>query len=248
MKKTLSAIVAVLMITAMLAMSVFAYTDAYPFSKDYGFDPASGELLIGELFGTEPWGESENTFEKAWDGDTTTFFDPLEPGVQCHSGVKLSEEYILTEIRIHPRDGFLDRFEGATIQGSNDGENWTSIFVAGAPAEALDYQVIKAADFIAGTNVGYSMYRYANQGKADGTGVHGDVAEVELYGEVKNVPVVEEVAPVEVAAPAEEAPVAVAVAPVVVAPQTNDNFVLSVSLMSVALIAAFVVMKKRVAR
>ena len=238
MKKTLGAIIAVLMITAMLAMSVFAYTDAYPGSGG----GAAGEILKGELFGTDPWGESENTYDKAWDGDVTTFFDPLGVGDTEHTAVKLSEEYILTEIRIHPRDGFLGRFNGATIQGSNDGSTWTDIFVSDAEAAELDYQVIKADALIAGSNVGYIYYRYANNLE------HGDVAEVELYGEVKNKPVevVEEVAPA-----AEEAPAAPVEAPAVVvvsAPQTNDNFALAVSMMSIALVAAFVVMRKRVAR
>ena len=242
MKKTFGAIIAVLMVMAMLAMSVSAYTDAYPASGG----GAAGELLKGELYGTDPWDNGANTYDLAWDGDVMTFFDPAGVGEVNHVGVKLSEEYILTEIRIHPRDGFLDRFNGATIQGSNDGETWTDVFMSAVPAEVAEYQIIKADAFIAGSNVGYIYYRYANNT------IHGDVAEVELYGEVKNKPVevVEEVAPVAEeapAAPVEAAPVAVA--PVVVtAPQTNDNFVLAVSLMLAAFVAAFVVMRKRVAR
>ena len=237
MKKTLGAIVAVLMITAMLAMSVFAYTDAYPGSGD----GAAGELLMGELYGTDPWDNGDATHDLAWDGDIMTFFDPAGVGEENYVAVKLSEEYILTEVRIHPRDGFLDRFEGATIQGSNDGENWTDVFVSSAAADVADYQIVKADALIADANVGYIHYRYVNNF------IHGDVAEVELYGTVKNVPVVEEV----VEAPAEEAPAAPVEAPAVVvvsAPQTNDNFAIAVSMMSIALVAAFVVMRKRVAR
>ena len=243
MKKTLSAIIAVLMITAMLAMSAFAYTDAYPYSKDYDH-PAADGLLIGELFGTDAWDGGDASYDKAWDGDIATFFDPAGVGEVNHTGVKLSEEYILTEIRIHPRDGFLGRFNGATIQGSNDGENWTDVFLSEAVAEVADYQIIKADAFIAGSNTGYIYYRYANNLE------HGDVAEVELYGEVKNKPVeiVEEAAPVAEEAPAAPAEAAPAPAPVVTAPQTSDNFVISASLMSIALVAAFIVMKKKVAR
>ena len=243
MKKTLGAIIAVLMITAMLAMSVFAYTDTYPVSGD----GAEGELLMGELFGGGSWDNNPDvSYDAAWDGNLDTFYDPASADDESYTGVKLSEAYILTEIRIHPRStDFLNRYEGAAIQGSDDGENWTTVFISEAVAENLEFQIIKPAGFIAGTNTGYVYYRYINIGlNADGNRIHGDVAEVELYGEVKNKPVVEEV--VEVPA-AVEAPVAVAPA-VVTAPQTNDNFVLAVSLMLAAFIAVFVVMRKRVAR
>lgn len=243
MKKVLSSIIAVLIIAALTSLSVFAYTDAYPFSTSYDFGAAEGEILKGELYGTPPWGDNmDNTYERAWDGDITTFFDPLEMGEHCYTAVKLSEPYVLTEIRIHPRVDQLGRYNGATIQGSNDDATWTDIYISAAEAEAADYFVIKPADFIAGSNVGYSYYRYVNNT------IHGDVAEVELYGELLNKPepIVEEVAAEEPAAPAEEAP---APAPVVVkSPQTNDNFVLMMTLMVATIIGAFIIMRKRVTR
>lgn len=248
MKKSLSAIIAVLLVTVMSTMSVFAYTDAYPFSKDNGFDPGEGEILIGELFGTASWNNGENTYDKAWDGDIASFYDPSAAGDTCYTGVKLSEEYILTEIRIHPRSGFLNRYYGATIQGSNDGEKWTDIYVSDADAETADYVIIKAADFIAGSNIGFSYYRYINTGIRDNAAIHGDVSEVELYGEVKNKPepIIEEVV---VEAPKPEEAVIETPAPApVVSPQTNDNFIVSASLLSAALVAMFIVMKKKVSR
>ena len=71
-----------------------------------------------------------------------------------------------------PRWDFPDRFDGAMIQGSNDGEKWTTLWQSSEGLGSAEWQVIKKFK----NNTGYTYYRYCNDRS------HGDVAEVELYG------------------------------------------------------------------
>ena len=166
----------------LIQMSVIALSgtpvSTYPLSVLMGIAPPADSLpLVGEPFGTTGWGGNENAdFRAAFDGDITTFFDPegvAEEG-QYFTAMGLSRPCILTEVRIHPRTNFLDRFLGATIQGSNDGEEWATLWVSEAEAGAVQFQII-TADMLE-NNIGWAYYRYVNAQK------HGDVAEVEFWG------------------------------------------------------------------
>ncbi|HHX53521.1 MAG TPA: discoidin domain-containing protein [Clostridiales bacterium] len=252
--KKLIAIAIMLALVLTVASAAEGVGDAYPSS---GVTPPEGSAIIkGELIGLEVgWGENADAGRAAaFDGDIFTFFDPLGTG-DGYAGIDAGEEYILTYIVIHPRDGFLDRFDGAEINGSNDGENWDLIWMneEGEAAE-WDWQKIPADQFKI-KDTGYRYYRYYNEL------MHGDVGEVELYGYSKAAaeaaaaaaaepePVIEE-APVEAApepaaepAPvAEAAPAAAAPAP---APQTSDITALAVAAAVMALGSAALVSKKR---
>ena len=145
--------------------------------------PASGAKLAGSLIGAEGgWeGNPDTGRNSAFDGNPGTFYDPAAKADPAHYvGIKVSEPYVLTEIHILPRNGFLDRFKGASIWGFNgdtfDPETATQIWVSGAGAAENAYQVITADQFIAGANIGFTNFAYFN------TVEHGDVAEVALYG------------------------------------------------------------------
>jgi hypothetical protein len=222
----------------------YAYTDAYPSSPSLGIPlPTDGEILKGEMIGTLGWGDSEEVdYRGAWDGNIDTIFDPLGVGGDNFTGVKLDDLYILTEVRIHPRTTFLDRFEGATIQGSNDGTTWTDLFVSPAAALEVAFQIITADQLT--ENVGYSYYRYYNQT------VHGDVAEVELYGKLLNPPVVEveEVvteAAVETNAPETTAPAVEQPAAPTTSPETGDNGILFAILLAGISFASIMLVKRK---
>ncbi len=86
--------------------------------------------------------------------------------------MKLKEKYILTKVCILPRDSQPGRFNGAMIQGSNDGVKWFTLWQSDHGADTWDWQVVTDFD----NNIGYLYYRYWNDRE------HGDVAEVELYG------------------------------------------------------------------
>jgi len=148
--------------------------------------PTKGTLMTGDLIGSaEGWGGNVDAgYDAAFDGDTMTFFDPTaasDPTTYC--GLKTDKPYILTEIRICPRDGFLDRFNGASIWGSNDDvfdpTTATQIWVSDAAADEAVFQCITSDKFIDGANTGFTHFIYFNQVN------HGDVAEIELYGTAK---------------------------------------------------------------
>lgn len=127
--------------------------------------------VIGDKYG---YANNKDTgSKKAFDGDTMTYFDPVascDPGSYC--GLDLTEKFILTKVRVYPRNGFTRRYDGATIQGSNDGIEWTTLFTRVGEAMAQDWQEITSFS----NNSGYRYYRYYNPRQ------HGDVAELEFYG------------------------------------------------------------------
>lgn len=158
-----------------------AMLNEYPKSCNYGHPaPLSGKWIQGTAFGTNSYtdGANNDTYDKAWDKDPSTFFDPAEAEPEeRYTGIQTTEAYVLTEIRILPRYGWLDRFKGASIQGSNDGKTWTTLWTSESEATEWDYQII-SADKIE-NNTGYTVFRYVNMIN------HGDVAEIELFGTVK---------------------------------------------------------------
>lgn len=160
-----------------ICASVAIYA-SYPASTDYGnFKPEAGELIEGTLIGTPSYsGGTHDTYDKAWDGDMYSYFDPQTGATDsCYTGIEAYEAYIVTEVRILPREGWLDRFQGAEIQGSNDGEEWETIWKSERPASEWKYYCYTGSR-IDCPEEGYTMFRYVNQY------THGDVAEIELYG------------------------------------------------------------------
>ena len=151
---------------------------AYPASTDHGcFKPEAGVLLEGTLFGAPSWsGGSGDSYERAWDGDPYTFYDPqVGASDACFTGIETDEPYVITEVRILPRENWLNRFEGAQIQGSNDGVEWYTIWESRLPAKEWKYACYTGQRIDCPAE-GYTMFRYVNLHE------HGDVAEIELYG------------------------------------------------------------------
>ena len=198
------------------AISNGMYGDSYPYSVDYDWPEVKGGdgIVKGTVItGVNPadgtthcWSNGTDNASCAFDGDTTTFFDPYEASMLSWAGVRLDQAYELTEVRICSRSGFDDRIRGAAIQGSNDnGATWHNVVYFDpdiVPSGGLltnDYHIVtpeKNADYVAVYmenfdmdeetadfskfwvgNGSYSMYRYVNFGTS-----HGDCAEIELYG------------------------------------------------------------------
>ena len=175
MKKILAVLLGILTVVSLtITASAEVPAAAYPAS---GTAIPDGSVCIkGELIGNETgWGGSETAGRAAaFDGDVTTFFDPLGVG-DGFCGMDAGKPYILTKVAIHPRDAQLARFYGATIQGSNDGEEWTDIWMSLDEATEWTWQEVEADEFDE-SGVAYRYYRYYNMLS------HGDVAEVEFYG------------------------------------------------------------------
>ena len=261
MKKILAVLLVVVLFAPMTVMAFTPFGDAYPSSqKTFNIEaPADGVLMIGEVVGGEEsllggWSSSGErdpdtaaaaAFTGHHDRDDRAggpFFDPMfanDPSDWC--GLAMPEPYVLTEIRLLPRDDQLGRFEGASIWGFNGGafdpSTATLIYESDDGAWDWEFQIIKPDGFVAGSNAGFTHFAYFNDRQ------HGDIMEIEFYGNPLNPPVVEEEAPVE--APAEEVPVVVPEAPPVVvpepAPQTADMHI--VIALAVLVITAFVTIK-----
>jgi|GEM_PF-1691616 len=152
------------------ATSAAAVPAGYPASGE------SGNAMIGTIIGNETgWdGTAASGAASAFDGNPATFFDPLGVG-DGYCGMQFDEPYILEKVAILSRSGWLDRFAGACIEGSNNGEDWETIWESDeAAASETEYTVVTEGDFE--NNYGYTMFRYFNYLN------HGDVAEVEFYG------------------------------------------------------------------
>ncbi|MCD8049121.1 MAG: RICIN domain-containing protein [Clostridia bacterium] len=83
------------------------------------------QKVTGEPFGTNSWiGNEEVSFDKAWDGDSATFFD-AESGTGGYTGVDLGEEHLsVNKVELYPRSGFDYRITGGMLMGCDekDGE------------------------------------------------------------------------------------------------------------------------------
>ena len=151
-----------------------AETPAAP--EGYPSSGESGNIMIGTVIGNETgWdGTVGSGAASAFDGDPATYFDPL--GVaDGYCGMEFNEPYILEKVVILSRyvdANWNERFEGAMIEGSNDGEDWVTLWTSEEQGTAPDYYIVTEFE----NNYGYTMFRYFNDYK------HGDVAEVEFYG------------------------------------------------------------------
>ncbi len=140
--------------------------------------PADSVFLAGTIIGNETgWDGTEACGRAAaFDGDTATFFDPLGVG-DGYIGIDAGEEMILTKLVICSREGWADRFVGATIEASNDPEFEESVELFYSDEAAAEIAYIDYTDAIdQSVNTGYRYFRYINYMS------HGDVAEVEFYG------------------------------------------------------------------
>lgn len=171
-------IIGLFLTVAMMLCTVLTVSAAYPASRDHGCGkPEEGVLIEGTLIGTPSWsGGSHDSYDKAWDGDPYTYFDPQSGADDSnYTGIETDEPYVVTEVRILPREGWLDRFEGAQIQGSNDGVEWYTIWESKLKAKEWKYFCYTGSRIDCPAE-GFTMFRYVN------LHVHGDVAEIELYG------------------------------------------------------------------
>ena len=180
MKKIFAVFLGILTVVS-LAITASAEVPAAAYPASGTAIPDGSVCIKGELIGNETgWGGNAATGAfAAFDGDINTFFDPLGTG-DGFCGIDCGKPYVLTKIVIHPRTTFLDRYYGATIQGSDSPEDdaeWTDIWMSMDAATDVAYQEILPDAFESDANgKAFRYYRYYNMLS------HGDVAEVELYG------------------------------------------------------------------
>jgi hypothetical protein len=138
--------------------------------------PEAGGIMIGEIVGgTAGWGTQIGW---AFDGNINTIFDPAgDPPAEHWVGMKMEEPHILTEVRIHPRANTSqvnrNRMNGTMIQGSNDGETWTTLLTIDEGDEVEErFYTFNTFE----NNTGWTQFRHINLEQ------HGNVAEVEFWG------------------------------------------------------------------
>ena len=150
-----------------------AAAEEAPAAPTYPASGTEGNAIVGTVIGNETgWGDNAAAgAAAAFDGDVATFFDPLGVG-DGFCGIDAGEAYILDKVVIMSRADWNARFKGAMIQGSNDGENWTTLWTSDGEGTNPDWYTVTEFE----NNTGYSQFRYFNESE------HGDVAEVEFYG------------------------------------------------------------------
>jgi hypothetical protein len=109
------------------AASVFAFEDEVdrvgtpPGVPEYG--PPDAVRLTGTPYGTDPaFGNSTNTYDKAFDGDPATFFDYSQAD-GGYTGIDLGAGHAaqVVKIRFVPRSNQTRRMVGGVFQGCTDG-------------------------------------------------------------------------------------------------------------------------------
>ncbi len=138
-------------------------------------DGSLAGTIVGGSFG---W--NGHNYEHAFDGKTSTYFDPNYSSPISWVGIKMDAPTILTEVKLYPINFSselyrLTRIEGGFVQGSNDGENWTTLLEYTAEdIPAAKEWVEKTCD----STEAYTYFRYVNNGLG-----HGEAAEIRFFGE-----------------------------------------------------------------
>ena len=137
-----------------------------------------------DVTSSEAWKQSDNDGKKAFDGDTSTYFDGIGAGwVQADLGGL----YELQAIGYCPRKSYEYRCTDGIFEVSADGTNWTTVYtVSGLPSYGMHYT--EEIDY-------HNPVRYVRYRVPDGAPANAynkdevyccNIAEIEIYG--KNAP------------------------------------------------------------
>jgi hypothetical protein len=134
--------------------------------------------LNGTPFGSPgSWMNSGNTFDKALDSNSTTFFD-APTGSNDYVGLDLGASNTITSVHLVPRSGFAYRMLGGKIQGSPDGVTYTDLYTLNfTPADNIY------------TNIAIpnpAAYRYVRYLAPDNA--YGNIAELQFFGSPAQTP------------------------------------------------------------
>lgn len=160
------------------AASVFAFEDELdrlgtaPGVPEYG--PPDAVPLTGTPYGTSPaFGNSTNTYDKAFDGDPSTFFDYSQAN-GGYAGIDLGAGHAaqVVKIRFVPRSNQPRRTVGGTFQGCTDGPTTGCHTLATVPWTP-SYEWIEVPVFDA---TQYRWLRYVSP-----NGGFSNVAEIQFY-------------------------------------------------------------------
>lgn len=128
--------------------------------------------LTGKLIGNgTPYNDNSRVgYSAAVDGDTATYSDCV--GEESWVGYDFGNDSmaVITGVRFYPRDGYLDRMSGRSIEVSINGDTWTKIHTFQTPGDCKYYLI----PVVYSKPVKYVRY--------NGTGGYLNVSEIEFMG------------------------------------------------------------------
>ncbi|MBA3936440.1 MAG: immunoglobulin domain-containing protein [Planctomycetes bacterium] len=133
-------------------------------------------LIVGAAFfndGAGAWGGASNTADKAYDGDTATYYDCATAnggytGIDVGAGATAT----VTSIRCWARAGFSGRMNGGVLDGSNSPTTGYTTLATVTSASSSGWTTLTIA--------GATPYRYLRYRGPDGGNCN--VAEIEFHG------------------------------------------------------------------
>ncbi|NDO18866.1 hypothetical protein FMM68_04250 [Lachnospiraceae bacterium MD329] len=123
------------------------------------------KVTVYTLSGTPSWSndtsapKDSDDYTKAADGNLSTYFDGVSGGyVQYDYG----EPFKITSVKLAARagNGMPERTVGGTVQGSNDGIQWTDLYKIKSAIPAGQYTTVVQDEL--STNKAFRYYRYTN--------------------------------------------------------------------------------------
>ncbi|MCD8314558.1 MAG: leucine-rich repeat protein, partial [Firmicutes bacterium] len=110
---------------------------------------------------------AETTSDHVFDGDTSTFYDGMveDAWVGC-----TFDSTVISAVAVYARSDIYDRANGAEIQGSNDGESWTTLYT-------ISEEENTAGQWIVCDITDTTAYTYLRIYGCE----YGNVAEMKLY-------------------------------------------------------------------
>lgn len=133
------------------------------------------------LSGSDSWNSDSSTnFTKAFDGSTATYFDGVSDGwVQADLG----ELYDLTALGYAPRGGYEYRMTDGRFLASQDGTNWSEIYVVkDKPSSGMHYVTALSGDTTA-RYIRYEVPTGAPKNEYNKDSAYcANIAEIALFG------------------------------------------------------------------
>jgi len=158
----------------------------------YIIDDVQGSTAMGDQLtavacdGTDSWkSDAKNSYAKAFDGDTSTYFDGLGAG---WTQADLGQVCEITGFGYCPRSGYEARCADGMIKVSEDGTTWQTVYtISGSPSFGMHY-VKPDGGAVRGRYVRYEV----PDGKPN-NGVNSDdvyccnIAEIAVFGKTAEV-------------------------------------------------------------
>ena len=124
--------------------------------------------------------------DKAFDGDTSTYYDPKSAAYDTYAGYGLTRPCVLTRIRYYPRDEShtVDRLSRCVIQGANasDFSDAVDIFSFSGKVPVDLYTNQRWIEMVPDVAASFSYFRIFQKRTGEENTFAGNTAELEFYG------------------------------------------------------------------